>query len=95
MSLLYRGDDTDAFEQEFITIELDEAPEGIKKAEFRCGSVLKVYENPTFPLSVALSSEETMLLKQENECFLAIYDSLGRKRTCEGTLSFGTQCRKV
>ena len=93
--MIYRGDDTDAFDNEFITVELDEAPEGITKAEFRAGNVLKEYENPTFPLPISLTSAETMSLREENCCYLAIYDSEGRKWTCEGTLSFSTQCRKV
>ena len=92
---LYRGDDTNAFGAEFITIELEDAPEGISKAEFRCGTILKIFENPTFPLSVALNSSESMQLRQQNECYLAIYDSEGRKRTCEGSVCFETQCRKV
>ena len=54
--MIYRGDDTDAFNNEFITVELEEAPEGITKAEFRAGNVLKEYENPTFPLSISLTS---------------------------------------
>lgn len=95
MSLLYRGDDTDAFENEFLTIELEEAPENIKKAEFRCGAVVKEYKNPVFPLKVSLNSSETMALREENNCYLAVYDQYGRKWTCEGTISVGTQCRKV
>lgn len=92
---LYRGDDTDAFNNQFIIVELENEKEGITKAEFRAGSILKTFENPTFPLNIELTSEETLLLKEENCCFLAVYDSEGRKQTCEGTLSFVTQCRKV
>lgn len=93
--VLVRGDDTDAFGNEFITIELDDEPQGITKAEFRSGVVIKTYDNPTFPLDISLTAQETALLKCQNECFLAIYDNMGRKWTCEGTLEFETDCQKV
>ena len=87
--MLYRGDDTNAFGGKFITINLDNA-EGlnISKAEFRCAAILKTFENPTFPLEVNLSSEETSQLTGHNSCYLAIYDEHGRKHTCEGVLTF-------
>lgn len=87
--MLYRGDDTDAFGQKFITIELENVNELIiSKAEFRCGNILKTFENPIFPIEVSLTSEETSQLQQNNICYLAIYDEQGRKHTCNGYLTF-------
>ena len=90
--MLYRGDDTNAFNNKFITIELENA-EGliISKAEFKCGEILKTFENPVFPIEISLSSEETSRLFQNNSCYLAIYDELGRKHTCNGYLSFSSK----
>ena len=93
---LYRFDDTDAFGQEYMTINVT-IPEGweVSKAEWRAGSVLKTFENPVFPLNLVLSSEETGKLQNVNVCYLAIYDTQGRKQTCEGKLKFYTQAEVV
>lgn len=89
---LYRKDDTNAFEQNFIEIELENAfGIEITKAEFRCGQVLKSFESPLFPLKIDLTSDETEKLSYTNTCYLAIYDEKGRKRTCEGSLTFPTK----
>lgn len=90
--MLYRGDDTNAFDNKFITIELENA-EGliISKAEFKCGYILKTFEYPTFPIEISLTSEETSNLSQNNSCYLAIYDEQGRKHTCDGYLSFSSK----
>lgn len=93
--ILYRGDDTDAFGNDFIEIELEDAPQVISKAELRCGDIVKVIENPTFPLHINFTAEETNLMKQTNDCSFAIFDEQGRKLTCDGGFSFPTQCRKV
>ena len=90
--MLFRGDDTNAFGQKFITIELDNAEGlGIYKAEFKCGTILKTFENPIFPIDISLSAEETSKLFQNNACYLAIYDEFGRKHTCSGYLTFSTK----
>ena len=93
--MLYRGDDTDAFGQRFITINLENATGlTITKAEFKCGYLLKTFENPVFPIDISLTSEETSKLSQNNSCYLAIYDEQGRKHTCNGYLTF-TSKREV
>lgn len=90
--MLYRKDDTDAFDQKFLKIELETLIDiTISKVEFRCGQILKIFENPLFPIDVALSSEETAILSYTNTCYLAIYDEQGRKRTCEGSITFPTK----
>lgn len=93
---LYRGDDTNAFNCKFLTINLMNANGlSISKAEFRCGAIIKTFENPTFPISVSLNSEETQKLWVTNTCSLAIYDELGRKKTCEGTITIPTRAKAV
>lgn len=92
MATLYRGDDTDAFGSSFITINLATSISGtISKAVFQCGSVRKIFDDPIFPLSIELTSAETKSLKSENICYLAVWDEDGKKRTCEGSLTFNTQ----
>lgn len=89
---LYRKDDTNAFEQKFLKIELETPIDiTISKVDFRCGQILKTFENPLFPLKIDLTSEETAILSYTNTCYLAIYDELGRKRTCKGSLTFETK----
>ena len=85
-----KGDDTDAFGFSWLTVNLENS-EGyvISKAEIRIGVIKKIFDNPVFPLHVSLNKEETEQLNEfSNKCFMAIYDTQGRKYTCEGTLSF-------
>lgn len=93
---LFRGDDTDAFGSSFITINIEtEVEVTITKAVFQCGTIKKVFDDPTFPLSVELTAEETKGLPANNLCYLAVYDSNGKKRTCSGSLQFSTQSQVV
>lgn len=103
---IYRGDNTRAFNQDWLVINAN-IPEGwvITKAEFKCGPILKTYpENEgdivEFPLYVDLSEEETAQLQCENECHLAIYDNYvdpktgepkPRKATCDGTIKVNSK----
>ena len=93
---LYRGDDTDAFGQDYMNINVN-VPDGwvVKKAEWRAGNVLKTFENPVFPISVVLNKTESIKLQNVNVCYLAIYDEQGRKQTCEGSLKFMTRAEVV
>ena len=87
---IYKGDDTDAFNQEFLTVNVI-VPEDwtITKAELKIAQLPPiVYNNPTFPWKVKLSSIQTKKLKENNECNLAIYDARGRKQTLDGTAVF-------
>ena len=86
----YRGDDFDAFGEEWVLIELD-FPEDwvISKAEFRVGNLpLMRFPNPVFPIPVSLTSEQSANLKDVNTCYLAIYDEEGRKKTIDGSWTF-------
>lgn len=94
--MLYRGDDTNAFDRKFIKVNLKNA-EGlnISKAEFKCGTILKTFDNPTFPFDIELTAEETQKLNYSNACYLAIYDEQGRKVTCKGNFTFSTKAQVV
>lgn len=94
--MIYKGDDTGAFGVNWLTINLAEAEQlTITKAEFRCGEVIKSFENPTFPIKVNLTSEETSKLQAQNTCYLAIYDENGLKKTCQGAFTFDASNRRV
>lgn len=91
-----RGDDTNAFNLDWLTVNLNN-PQGftITKAEIRIGTLLKVFINPIFPIKIALNRNETEKLHEQNMCYMAIYDSLGRKKTVEGSLKFYTDPKVV
>ena len=96
MTTLFRGDDTDAFGNSFITINLATSISGtISKAVFQCENIVKIFENPTFPITIDLASAETATLQATNKCYLAVWDEDNKKRTCKGTLVFNTQSEVV
>lgn len=89
MSRIYTGDDSNAFGQDFLKIEIENLTMyEISKAIFRCGEIIKEIENPEFPLKIDLTSKESELLKSMNTCYLAVFDEYGRKQTCEGSITF-------
>ena len=92
MTTIYKGDDTNAFDSNKITINLKGA-EGIQisKAIFRCGNIQKTYTRPIFPLDVIFTSNETSRMWDENECYLQIFDTKGRRQTCIGNLTIRTK----
>lgn len=90
MATIYKGDDSAAFGNNFITIRAN-IPDGstVSLAKFKCGNLpVMTFPNPTFPLVINLTPAQTRQLKQQNTCYLAVYDSLGRKATCRGSLTF-------
>ena len=92
MTNLYKGDDTGAFGNNFITINLDNPQEFVvTKAIFTCGCIQKTFDNPQFPIVINLSGKETERLRTQNVCYLVAYDSQGRQRTCKGTLTFNAK----
>ena len=93
----YRGDDWNAFGQEWLEIRVN-VPEDwiISKAEFKVGNLpLMSFCQPVFPLLVSLDSSQTKNLKDLNTCYLAIYDEQGRKQTLDGSWTFETKAEKV
>lgn len=92
------GDNTAAFGNNFLTISLDNQsgePIVVTKAVFACGPIRIEFTEPEFPLKVNLTEEQTSQLSCKNTCYLAVWDEEGRKLTCEGTLIFNTNPRKV
>lgn len=96
MTAIYKGDDTGAFDQNFIKIDM-ENPAGyvISKAVFQCGPIQKVFTRPQFPIYVNFSNVESKRLYQTSECYLQIFDDKGRRWTCEGTLTFTAKAQVV
>ena len=89
---IYMGDNTAAFGNNFITINLENPLEyPISKAVFVCNCLTKTFENPVFPLVINFDSKETAKLRSSNTCFLVVYDSEGRQKTCTGNLTFKAQ----
>ena len=96
--MIRKGDDTNAFDFGFLTVNLKDAEEyTISKAEVRIGSLVKIFENPEFPIEISLTREETMMLNScgSNECYMAIYDTQDRKITLDGTFSFNVAPKVV
>ena len=90
MTRYYKGDDFDAFGQEWALIELD-LPEDwiVSRAEFKVGNLpVLVFNDPIFPIPVNLESYQTSNLKDVNTCYLAIYDEEGRKQTLDSSWTF-------
>ena len=93
----YRGDDFDAFDQEWLQIDV-EIPEDwdVSRAEFKVGNLpTMVFNDPLFPMNVSLASYQTAGLKDVSTCYLALYDRRGRKQTLEGSWTFVTKERVV
>lgn len=89
---VYMGDNTAAFGNNFITINLENPLEyPISKAVFVCNCLTKTFDNPVFPLVINFDSKETAKLRSSNTCFLVVYDSEGRQKTCTGNLTFKAQ----
>lgn len=89
----FRGDDWNAFGQEWVLIEADIPSDWeVSKAEFKVGNLpVMTFENPVFPIPVSLSSSQTKNLKDVVSCYLAIYDNEGRKQTLSGSWTFFTE----
>ena len=87
----YKGDDFDAFDEEWALVEVDDLPEDwiVTKAELRVGDLpVMVFPDPVFPFPVNLASYQTSNLKDVNTCYIAIYDIKGRKKTLNGCWTF-------
>lgn len=89
---IFKGDDTNAFNNNFLTININN-PRGyvISKAIFVCGCLQKVYDNPVFPWIVNFNSKESQTLRPNNVGYLVVFDHKGRQRTCNNVLRFRAQ----
>lgn len=94
--MIYRGDDTGAFGNTFLTVKLKNA-DGLKfsKAVFRCGEITKEFENPMFPLKINFTAKETSKMYDFNRCYLAVWDENGLKQTCKGFLILETLPKRI
>jgi hypothetical protein len=97
---IFMGDDTHSFGQTFLEIDAefpDETCAGrVTVAHVRIGNLpVMVFENPVFPITVNLTSAQTAMLKNKNECYMAVFDEEGLKQTCEGQLTFCAHERVV
>lgn len=101
--MLTQGDNTQAFDGNFVRINaVYKDKDGnirpmptLKRAEIRVGCIVKVYENPTFPLDVNFNEEESNKLSIKNKMTLAVWDINDRKKTASGVLEFSTNPRRV
>lgn len=95
---IYQGDNTAAFGGNFLTINISSETgvvPTITRAELKIGCICKTFENPVFPMTINLTEEETQKLQAQNSAYLAVWDIEGRKKTCQGTISFPASPRRV
>lgn len=97
---IFRGDDSSSFGKDWLEIHAefpdDTWAERVTMAQFKVGNLpVMSFENPVFPITINLTSAQTALLKDVNNCYLAVYDEEGLKQTCEGQLTFETKRRVV
>lgn len=90
MTRYYKGDDFDAFDQEWAEVDFD-CPEDwiISRAEIRIGNLpVLTFPDPIFPFYLNLSATQTRVLKDTNRVTMAVFDTKGRKQTVEGSWTF-------
>lgn len=96
--MIFQGDNTAAFGGNFLTINISSESgivPTITRAELKIGCICKTFNNPTFPMTINLTEEETAKLSATNTVYMAVWDANGRKKTCQGTISFPTNARRV
>lgn len=89
---IYKGDDTGAFGNNFITITLKN-PENLQvtKAQFVVNGgcpYIEPVENPDFPMVINFNSEQTEQLRATNVGKLLAWDFKNRRSTCVGQVTF-------
>lgn len=90
--IVYRGDDTDSFGNTFIKVDLEPAQKAIynvNKLEVSVANIVKTYLNPTFPLDVSLTAEETTNVE---ECkmypvYVTLYDDNDKIKTFKSDIN--------
>lgn len=91
LEYIYQGDDTNAFGQNFLEVELEDIPEGftISKVGIKITNLDIIYiENPPVHFYLNLTSEQTELLTHKNSIKMIAFDEQGRQTTCEGGIEF-------
>ena len=87
---IYKGDDTGAFGNQFITIDINN-PKGlpVTKAEvYVNGYPFRTYPMPNFPIYVNFTTEETLRFNDTNVMNMRVWDSQNRSKQCNGSLTF-------
>lgn len=89
---IYKGDDTGAFGNTFIRINIKN-PEGkeITKAQFVVNGgcpYLEPVENPVFPMDINFTSEQTEKMCSSNTGKLIVWDSNNLRSTCKGSITW-------
>ena len=94
---LYRGDDSGAFGQQLLKVEVNNPHELIiSRLDIKIGDTIVIpVNNPTFPLFINLTAQQTAILKDSNKITFACYDQFGLKKTCKGYVSLKTLPRQV
>ena len=97
---IYRGDDSNSFGstlwEVYAEFPDDTWAPRVSRCEIKLGPLpVMVFDSPTFPLTINLTSAQTSLLKDTNECYMAVYDENGLKRTCEGQMTLNSRRRVV
>lgn len=90
MVAINKGDNTAAFGKDFLRIYLNNPNKlYIQRAVFQInGDMEKEFWEPTFPLRINFTGEETTFLRQVNTCKLALWDANGRRKTADGKFTF-------
>ena len=92
MFTIFKGDTAN----NFIKINLNNIVNmQIAKLIFQCGKLQKVYENPTFPLYISFTRDETKLLNFQNVGYVAIETTNKEKYTAKGYVSFKAKLEVV
>lgn len=103
MTTIHQGDNTQAFGNNFIRVHfVAKDKEGnikplpkITKAEFRIGPIIKTYPNPTSPLDINYTEEESKYFCANNKGYICVYDEYGHKYTPDGFIEFPADPRRV
>lgn len=89
---IFKGDDTGAFGNNFITINIQNPNNYvISQAEFVINGgcpKLKPVKNPTFPMVVNFTSEQTAQFRANNIGNLVVWDEQNRQKQCKGYIEF-------
>lgn len=91
--MIYKGDDTGAFGNNFITIRLNNPLNYVvSKAKVIINNGcpdIPIIENPQFPLTVNFTSQQSGMLRDgANTAKLRVWDAENRAKLCKGTLTF-------
>lgn len=89
ISNIFQGDDTDAFGKQYIRINTPKGidPTLITKLIFQCGEAQIVAEKPSFPYYINLTHEQTLNLSYRNDCYVQLFDDVGKRITLKGNLT--------